>query len=43
MKVKLKIKIKSKHFDYESNSIIYRSENNTEYYSLGSILKSKAA
>ncbi|MEJ2055352.1 MAG: hypothetical protein P8X42_15660 [Calditrichaceae bacterium] len=43
MKVKLKIKIKSKYFTSETKSVVYNSKSKTEYYTLGSFLKSKAA
>lgn len=39
MKVKLKIKIKSKFYTYETNTVVNHVESKYEYKSLASILK----
>lgn len=43
MKVKLKIKIKSKYYTYETASIVHRAELKSENKSLGYLLNKAAA
>ena len=43
MKVKLKIKIKSKYYTYETNTVVNRAESKSEHKSLGYLLNSNAS